>query len=69
MDGDSSTEKNKKKTSDDVLNFSHVLQPIRVRRSVPSDNELDRVLLGYGFNFLLPFGAVLWVLFLVITNL
>ena len=69
MDGDTSTEKNKKKNSNVMSNFSDILQPIRVRHSVSPDNELDRVLLDYGFNFLLPFGAVLWIVFLVVTYL
>lgn len=69
MDSEGNTQKFKKKISNDVSDTGNVLQSIRVRRNVRNDNELDRVLLDYGFNFLLPFGTILWVIFLVITNI
>jgi hypothetical protein len=69
MDGDSyREEKHKEKIGDAKSNTSNVLQSVRVRRSVRVNYEMDRVLLDYGFNFLLPFGVVLWIVFLVITN-
>jgi hypothetical protein len=70
MESESYREKtHKKKISDVKLSPSNVLQSVGVRRSVRSDNEMDRVLLDYGFNFLLPFGIFLWIVFLVITNI
>jgi hypothetical protein len=69
MDGDSyREEKHKEKIGDAESDTGNVLQSVRVRRSVRVNNEMDRVLLDYGFNFLLPFGVVLWIVFLVITN-
>lgn len=70
MDSDSyREEKHKEKIGDDEFNPRNVLQSVRVRRSVCTNNEVDRVLLDYGFNFLLPFGIVLWIVFLVVTNI
>ena len=70
MKGDSyRKEKHKEKISGGMSNTGHVLQSTRVRRSVCPNDEIDRVLLDYGFNFLLPFGGVLWIVFLVITNI
>jgi hypothetical protein len=69
MDGDSyREEKHKEKIGDAESDTSNVLQSVRVRRSVRVNYEVDRVLLDYGFNFLLPFGVFLWIVFLVITN-
>ena len=70
MDGESyREEKHKEKIGDAESNPRNVLQSVRVRRSVRVNNEVDRVLLDYGFNFLLPFGVVLWIIFLVVTNI
>jgi hypothetical protein len=70
MDGESyREEKHKEKIGGRMSNTGHVLQSTRVRRSVCTNNEVDRVLLDYGFNFLLPFGVVLWIVFLVVTNI
>jgi hypothetical protein len=70
MEGDSySEEKHKKKNGNGESYPRNFLQSVRVRRSVRSNNEMDRVLLDYGFNFLLPFGVILWIVFLVITNI
>lgn len=70
MEGDSyREEKYKEKNGDGESYPRNVLQSVRVRRSVRSNNEMDRVLLDYGFNFLLPFGVILWVVFLVVTNI
>ena len=70
MDGESnSQETHKEKTGDGEPYPRNVLQSVGVRRSVRFDYEVDRVLLDYGFNFLLPFGVFLWIVFLVITNI
>lgn len=70
MEGDSyREEKYKEKNGYGESYPRNVLQSVRVRRSVRSNNEMDRVLLDYGFNFLLPFGVILWVVFLVVTNI
>lgn len=52
----------KKEIGDSQPDSSDILQPVRVRRSICSSDEMDRVLLDYGFNFLLPFGIILWCL-------
>lgn len=67
MEGDSIPKENKKKISGCLFNIGNLLQSFRIRRTVCSNDEIDRVLLDYGFNFLLPFGVVLWVVFLVTT--
>lgn len=53
------------KSSLDMLNPGNFLQSSWIRRCVCVGNEVDGVLLGYGFNFLLPIGAILWFLFLI----
>lgn len=66
MDGDSTRQnKNKKKNSNVVFNSRNILQSIGVRCDVRNDYAVDRVLLDYGFNFLLPVGIILWAVFLV----
>lgn len=70
MEGDSyREEKYKEKNGYGESYPRNVLQSVRVRRSVRVNNEVDRVLLDYGFNFLLPFGLFLWIVFLVVTNI
>lgn len=54
--------KEKQETGDSSPDPGDVLQPLRVRRTVCSCDEINRVLLDYGFNFLLPVGVVLWTL-------
>jgi hypothetical protein len=66
MDGDHKRQKNKfRDSSSRMPNDSNVLQPFWVRRAFCVGNEMDRFLLDYGFNFLLPFGAFLWLVFLL----
>jgi|688.fasta_scaffold12674_8 hypothetical protein len=50
---------------DMVFNNGNVLQPSGFRCPFCSGDEMDRVLLGYGRNFLLPFGLLLWAIFLL----
>jgi hypothetical protein len=69
MESDSKRKKNKKKISGRVSNSGDIFQSFRVRRSIPFDYELDRVLLDYGFNFLLPFGIFLWVIFFIVSSI
>jgi len=57
------SDRKSKKKEDHRHNLSHsrnILQSLRIRRFVRTDNETDRVLLDYGFNFLLPLGIILW---------
>lgn len=61
MDSEHS-DKEKQETGDSLSDSSDILQPPGVRRAICSCDEIDRVLLDYGFNFLLPVGVVLWTL-------
>jgi hypothetical protein len=67
MEGDSTTRENKKEISGCLSDIGDLLQSVGIRRFVRSDYEVDRVLLDYGFNFLLPFSMFLWVLFLALS--
>lgn len=69
MEGESCRQENKKKIGNGMLNFSNIFQPVWIRRSISTNNELDRVLLDYGFNFLLPFGLLLWIVFFIVSNI
>lgn len=60
-DGDS-----KQKNSNDLPNSGDLDESIRVRCGICDHSELDGGLLDYNFNFLLPFGTVLWVIFLLL---
>ena len=48
----------------DLLDRSNILQSTWIRRSIRFSNEVDGIFLGYGFNFLLPIGIILWLVFL-----
>jgi|LakMenEpi03Aug12_release.lakeMendotaPanAssembly.Ray.scaffolds.fasta_scaffold4349887_1 hypothetical protein len=50
--------------NNNVANSGNIFQSFRVRRSISSCDEVDRVLLDYGRNFLLPVGIVLWIILL-----
>jgi hypothetical protein len=67
MDPDSITNSEKsKQNSNGVLNAGHVFPPTGIRCSVFVNNEFDRFLLDYGFNFLPIVSFFSWVLFLLV---
>ena len=69
MDSDSSKRKKKKLTKKGKNANSHTsdfFQPSWVRCPISSDNDLDRVILDYGCNFLWYIGLAIWTLFFVI---
>jgi hypothetical protein len=47
------------------LNDSNILQPAWVRCAFRPGHEVDRFLLDYGLNFLLPVGVILWTILLL----
>jgi hypothetical protein len=51
--------------NNDVADSGNIFQSFRLRRTISSCNEMDRVLLDYGRNFLLPVGVILWIVLLV----
>ncbi len=56
-----------RETDDSYFNAGNIFSAIWIRRTFRTSNEVDRFLLDYGFNFLLYFGILLWVLFLLIS--
>jgi hypothetical protein len=54
-----------RETSNNTTNDGDVLQSIWVRYPFLYSNEVDRFLLSYHFNFLLPSGIMFLVLFLI----
>jgi hypothetical protein len=56
-----------RKTDDSYFNAGNIFFAFWIRRPFRANNEIDRFLLDYGFNFLLYFGILLWVLFLLIA--
>jgi len=64
MDPEQKNNESQKKDPDSCTGPSNVFQSTRLRRFIRSCDEVDRVLLGYGFGFLLPFSAFLWIVFL-----
>lgn len=70
MDGDYSRDCKYKKENKDCGTCSRdLLQPSWVRCPISSCNDLDRVILDYGCNFLWRIGIVLWGLFFVIEGI
>ena len=65
MDGDKIEGEFKQESGDPLPYNSNFFQPFGFRRIVRSCDEVDRVLLGYGYNFLLPVGIFLWALLLI----
>jgi hypothetical protein len=65
MDGDKIEGEFKQESGDPLPDNSNVFQSFGIRRFVCSCDEVDRVLLGYGYNFLLPVGIFLWALLLI----
>jgi hypothetical protein len=65
MEGDSSHKHNEQESSNPVSYIGHLFQPFRLRCPIRVDNEVDRVLLGYGLNFLPSFGIIFWLIFLI----
>lgn len=70
MDSDNypSKRKNKKKVKNCSSCTCNVLQPSWIRCPISSSDELDRVILDYGCNFLWRIAIVLWTLFFVIEG-
>jgi hypothetical protein len=65
MDSDKIEGEFKQESGDPLPDNSNVFQSLGIRRFVRSCDEVDRVLLGYGYNFLLPVGIFLWALLLI----
>lgn len=65
MDSDKIEGELKQESGDPLPDSSNIFQSFRIRRFVRSCDEVDRVLLGYGYNFLLPVGIFLWVVLLI----
>ena len=65
MDSDKIEGKLKQESGDPLPDNSNIFQSIGIRRFICSCDEVDRVLLGYGYNFLLPIGIFFWVVLLI----
>lgn len=67
MDPDSCINSEKQEqNSDNMPNAGHLFSSIGVRCTIFTNNELDKFLLDYGFNFLPVVSIVSWILFLFI---
>jgi len=67
MDPDKKLSDNKKKTSDGNPDISDVFQSIGIRCSFCPGDEIDRILSGNGYHFLLHLN-ILFLLILVIIK-
>ena len=65
MDSDKIEGELKQESSDPLPDSPNIFQPFRFRRFIRTCDEVDRVLLDYGYNFLLPVGIFLWAIFLI----
>lgn len=57
--------KEKRETGEHIPNFCNVLPTTRIRCSIRVNNEIDRILLDYGYYILLYICPVLWALFYI----
>jgi len=63
---DSCAQEKQTKNRLSLSGIGNFLQSIRFRHPFRFDHEMDELLLAYNFNFLLPFGFLLWaVLFFI----
>jgi hypothetical protein len=66
MDGDSKKQKTEFRDNSTFMpNGCDVFQPLWVRCFIRYGNVLDQFLLDYRLNFLLPFGVIFWLVFLI----
>ena len=66
MDGDSKTQQSETQVVVDTsTDGRHVLQSVRVRRSIRTCDALDRFLLDYRRHFLWPVGIMFWIILLI----
>jgi hypothetical protein len=56
----------KGKTSYSVPNVRNVFQPLWIRRDSDHVDEFDRLILRRQFDFVLPCGILLWIIFLLL---
>ena len=63
-DGESDKKFNTIQDGNNMFNASHIFLPIWLRRFIQEDNGLDGFILEYCYNFLLPFGSILWIIYL-----
>lgn len=64
MDTDTPKKNAEKKHSDNCSDPGDILQPPGVRRSFCISDALDRIVSSNRWYFLLPFGYILWNIFL-----
>ena len=61
-------DRRERKNQNRSTNGRNVLQPIRVRCDIRNNNEINRFLLDYGYNYVLPGGFIFWFIFLISQN-
>lgn len=59
------TEGEKSKDGDPLPYVGNVFSTIWLRCTIQTNNGLDKFLLDYGYNFLLPVGSFIWIVFLL----
>jgi len=59
-------EKTEEDSRDCGSNTRNVFQPTWVRCPICPGDNMDQVILDYGFNFLLPISILFWNLFLIL---
>lgn len=50
-----------------VSNVSYLFPTFWIRRAICADNEVDRFLLDYGYNFLFYIGSIFWLIYLLVS--
>jgi hypothetical protein len=64
MDTDSNKRNAEEKNSDGCADTGDIFQPTRVRCTLCTCDEVDRVILDHGRNILLPLSLLFWAVFL-----
>lgn len=65
---DNGDQKKQTKNRINLPGFGDIFQSFWIRHPFRNNNEMDKFLLAYCFNFLLPFGCFLWALLFFIKG-
>jgi len=66
MESDYCKRKNTEEDEGSIFDIGDLLQPSWIRCPIPSGDDVDRIILAYGCDFLWRIGIFLWSLFFII---
>jgi hypothetical protein len=71
MESDQCNKKNiaKEEISNSIVNIGNVLQPSWIRCPICTYDEMDRIVLDYGYHLLRPIAIIFWVILLIASTI